>query len=123
MSKARAAAAPILALYKDILRVHREKLTGPLAQLGNDYVKSEFKAHLRGKTTKPQWQQFVQQWGDYKAFIGGTADGKLPMVDTSGELSEQVREAMSPDQLTRMEQLREEARRVMSGEEEPTPPK
>ena len=41
----RAAAAPILELYRSIIRVHKHKLVGPLKELGDDYVRSEFRAH------------------------------------------------------------------------------
>lgn len=88
------------------------KMAGPLKDIGDEYVKSEFRSHLRGKTTQSQWQQFVEQWRGYLAFVSGSAGAKTPVINTSGELSEEVWEAMSPDQRKRMELLREEATRL-----------
>ncbi len=116
-SSARAAAQPILQLYRQILQVHKVKLAGPLREIGDDYVKSEFKQHLRSsKTTQAQWGQFVAQWKQYLSFIDGTADDKAPMIQSTGELREEVLEAMSEDQRRRMEMLREEAKAVLAGD-------
>ncbi len=120
-TNARSAAAPILHLFRDILKVHRLKMAGPLRDIGDDYVKSEFKSHLRGKTTQAQWQQFVEQWRTYLSFVNGTAGAKAPMVNSSGELSEEVFEAMSPDQRQRMEALRKEAQRLGSNDDQVPP--
>lgn len=118
-SHGRAAAASILDLYRKILRIHQAKLAGPLKDLGHDYVRSEFRSHLRGKTSREQWTQFVAQWEDYHSFLNGTADAKAPMVKSTGELSEEILEAMSPDQRKRMEMLREEASKLVGRESTP----
>jgi hypothetical protein len=115
MQNPRTAAVPILQLFREILKVHRVKLAGPLRDIGDDYVKAEFRNHLRGKTTSDQWSQFVKQWKQYLSFVNGSADAKAPMVNTSGELSEDVLEAMSPDQRKRMDLLREEAKKFGTG--------
>ncbi|KAG1655969.1 hypothetical protein FOA52_009396 [Chlamydomonas sp. UWO 241] len=117
----RAAAVPILSLYRSIMRLHHEKLTGPLRALGDDYVRHEFRSHLRKaspQTTQTQWTQFVRQWTDYKAFVSGGGGEKAPLVDTSEELSPELLEAMSPDQRKRVEELRAEAGRL-GGKGEP----
>ena len=112
----RAAAAPILHLFREIIRCHHIKLAGPLREIGDDYVKAEFRSHLKAKTTQAQWQQFVTQWRTYLSFVSGTADAKAPIVSSSGELSEEVLMAMSPDQRRRMELLREEVKHFGSDE-------
>ena len=117
MSAPRTAAAPILNLFRDIMRIHRIKLAGPLRDIGDDYVRHEFRNHLRGKTTQDQWHLFVEQWRGYLSFVGGTADSKTPVVNTSGDLSEEVWEAMSPDQRKRMELLRAETKHFSTIEE------
>lgn len=118
MAGGRAAATPILSLYRSIVRLHRDKLAGPMRDLGDDYVRSEFRSHLRGKTTQLQWKEFVDQWQTYRAFLSGRGGAKAPMVQTSGELSPEVLEMMSDDQRKRMDMLREEARRLGKPEEE-----
>lgn len=86
---------------------------GPLKELGNDYVRSEFRSHLRNaKVTREQWQQFDQQWRNYLSFIGGTADAKAPIFDGSGELKPDVLEVMSEDQRKRVQQLKDAASKL-----------
>lgn len=115
---ARTAAAPILSLFRDILRLHRDKLAGPLKTLGNDYVRSEFRSHLRNaKTTRPQWEQFMASWKDYMHLLEGRGSDRAPMVNTSGELSEEVLEAMSEDQKARMQLLKKEVAQLGKKEE------
>ena len=119
MNAPRTAAAPILSLFKEIMKVHRTKLAGQLKDIGDDYVRHEFRNHLRGKTTQNQWQQFVKQWKGYLSFVDGKAGSLTPVVNTSGDLSEEVLEAMSPDQRKRMEMLRQETKNLnaVEGEE------
>ena len=110
MNAPRTAAEPILKLFKEIMKVHRTKLAGPLKDIGDDYVRHEFRNHRRGKTTQSQWQVFVEQWRGYLSFVDGSAGSKTPVVNTSGDLSEEIMEAMSPDQRRRVEMLREETK-------------
>ena len=117
-SSGRAAAAPIIRLYRQVLRVHRDKLPeGVMRSLGDGYATSEFRAHLsNSKTTKPQWKEFTRQWSDYVALLRGRGDDKASPVGNSGELAPDVFEALNAEQRRRMEQLKEEARRI--GKEE-----
>jgi hypothetical protein len=120
-----AAAAPILALYRAVRRVHREKLPPPLRRMGDAYVRDEFSRHLRGATTPAQWQAFASEWGRYRGMLAGAADmapgaaasfadGDLLVggVDRSGALEEGALRAMTPEQRDRLLRLREEAGRV-----------
>ena len=113
-------AAPIFALYRSIMRVHRTKLPTPVRDMGDRYVREEFTSHLRGKTTEAQWQSFVNEWQRYRAMLSGTADlapdgtvmssgALLTGLDQSGEISEEVIAHMSPDQIARLQNMREEA--------------
>ena len=50
-------------LFRSILREHRKRLPVLMRKLGDDYVRSEFRAH---KTAKPeQVAQFMHGWNDY----------------------------------------------------------
>ncbi|GAB4813878.1 hypothetical protein N2152v2_000924 [Parachlorella kessleri] len=71
---ARARAAPVISLFRSILRLHRDKLPPPMRAMGDAYVKDEFSKHLRGKTTERQWQVFMQEWQRYHAMLSGNAD-------------------------------------------------
>lgn len=67
-------AAPVLALFRQILRLHRDKLPPPMRAMGDTYVKDEFSRHLRGNTSEAQWQVFMQEWQRYHAMLSGSAD-------------------------------------------------
>lgn len=93
----------MLSLYRQVLRVHRDVLPGPLRSLGDTTANEEFKRHLRGKTTPPQWQEFGKQWGSYVSMLRGRAD-----VDhRSGDLPEDVVEEMTPEQQEQLALLKE----------------
>ena len=52
-----------LYLFRAILREHRKRLPVLMRKLGDDYVRSEFRAH---KAAKPeQVVQFMHGWNDY----------------------------------------------------------
>lgn len=95
----------ILALYRQVLRVHRAKLPEPLRPLGDSYVQQEFRRHLRAKTTMPQWTEFVAQWGDYCSMLSGEGD----LEARSGELPQDVVEMLTPEQLQQLEELKRAA--------------
>jgi hypothetical protein len=106
----------ILHLYRSILRMHRHKLPGDMRELGDDYVRSEFIAHLRGKNppSRAQWLEFVSQWRGYVAMLSGDGAHAAP---SSGGLSseelalraEQLNAMLSPEQVLRIEALKKEA--------------
>mmetsp|Transcript_7819 Transcript_7819/g.16736 ORF Transcript_7819/g.16736 Transcript_7819/m.16736 type:complete len:127 (-) Transcript_7819:3047-3427(-) len=60
-----------LSLYKSLLRAHEKFLPQEMRQLGDAYVKSEFRLHK--SVTKPeQLQQFFKEWNGYLAHIEQT---------------------------------------------------
>ena len=61
----------ITSLYRQILRVHRAKLPPAMRVIGDGYAKHEFKSHLQGRTTMPQWAEFVKQWKTYTRMLEG----------------------------------------------------
>ena len=78
-------ARPILALYRQILRTHVAALPEPMKTLGDKYVQSEFRQHLRStQTTKEHWREFHVQWTTYLSQIRGDAGG------VSGELDPEI---------------------------------
>lgn len=113
-------AAPVFALYRSILRVHRSKLPTPVRDMGDRYVREEFASHLRGKTTESQWKSFMDEWQRYRGMLTGVADlspegtvmsgdALITGIDQSGDISEDAIAQMSPDQIARLQKMREEA--------------
>lgn len=104
---------PPLELYRKILRAHRT-LPGMMRELGDQYVKAEFKAHK--STDNPlhivgfltQWQEYLQQ-----------VDGGLWAQQTgAGGLTAEMLEKMSDDQVQQVYELMQEVQRVGRGEGE-----
>lgn len=112
-----------LVLYRSILKAHKKYLPSEMKQLGDTYVRAEFKAH---KDAKPEHLgAFFQEWNKYLDQItltarardslssGGTMDEKSdPLGGTAGvfafgsDLPTDVE--LSEDQLKQLEKLREE---------------
>ncbi|KAL6772409.1 SDHAF3 [Auxenochlorella protothecoides x Auxenochlorella symbiontica] len=110
------AARPVLHLFRIILRAHREKLPAPMRELGDTYVKDEFRKHLRGKTTQEQWRQFMEEWRRYAGTLaasdGPQASGGVAAADASGDIPPEILETLTPDQRARLAKLRAEAQRL-----------
>lgn len=106
----RQAAAPIISLYREVLKLHRERLPPPVRNLGDGYVKSEFRSHLRGKTTEIQWKQFVAEWRSYVATLRGEEHQTPTNASVSAELMTGVYDSLSEDQRKRVEMLQKELR-------------
>lgn len=82
---AREAAAPVLALYRRILRLHAAKLPPPMAAVAGPFVRDEFRQHLAsGKTTREQWRSFMGEWTRYCEMLGGEADLGAPAPAAPG---------------------------------------
>lgn len=76
----REGAAAVFSLLRAILRLHRERLPPPMRSMGDTYVVSEFRRHLRSKTTAEQWRVFEREWRNYAAMLGGTADQQVAVA-------------------------------------------
>ncbi len=114
----------VFSLFRSILRVHRAKLPPPMRAMGDRYVRDEFRAHLRpdADTTKAQWETFFREWTRYRGMLSGVADlapdgvtvldggeALVAGVDRAGDISAEALAAMSPDQVARLQKMREEA--------------
>ena len=60
---ARTAKYPMLSLYRDILRAHQKYLPGDARELGDSYVKAEFRLHADASDSFKV--QFERTWRDY----------------------------------------------------------
>lgn len=113
-------APALFSLLRGILRLHRAQLPPPMRQMGDTYVVSEFRRHLRGNTTEQQWATFAAEWRRYAAMLNGSAD-QSPSGDAgvasataaiaggSRDMTEQLLEQLSPEQRRRLVQLQQEA--------------
>ena len=99
----------LLHLYRQILKVHREKLPLPLQDLGNSYARDEFRRHRDEPTTEQQWAIFKAEWRKYVAMLSGEAD----MV-VSGDIPADIIANMTPEQKIRLQVLEEEARKSLA---------
>eukprot|EP01023_Acetabularia_acetabulum_P025639 TRINITY_DN24514_c0_g1_i1.p3 TRINITY_DN24514_c0_g1~~TRINITY_DN24514_c0_g1_i1.p3 ORF type:complete len:113 (-),score=19.10 TRINITY_DN24514_c0_g1_i1:317-655(-) len=97
----------ILSLYRNILRLHRSQLPPGMRELGDQYVKNEFKLHWSTKTTEQQWAQFHTEWERYLTMLEGSGD----VVDNSGDLAPDLIDNMTNDQRIKLAELRKEARK------------
>lgn len=98
------------AMYRQVLRVHRDKLPGPLRMLGDGYAAEEFRRHLKGKTTAAQWQEFGTQWQAYVAALRETNPELVPDI-VQLDLTDQQRE--------QLEQLKQAAFDLARGDGKP----
>ena len=99
----------LLHLYRQILRVHQEKLPLPLQDLGNSYARDEFRRHRDEPTTEQQWAIFRAEWRKYVAMLSGEAD-----MTVSGDIPEDVVAHMTSEQKIRLQVLEEEARKSLA---------
>ena len=96
-------------LYRQIQRLHREKLPLPLQDLGTSYARDEFRRHRDEPTTEQQWAIFAAEWRKYVAMLSGEAD----MV-VSGEIPQDILDHMTPEQKIRLKMLEEESKAALS---------
>ncbi|KAI3434402.1 hypothetical protein D9Q98_002480 [Chlorella vulgaris] len=121
-------AAALFSLLRGILRLHRQRLPPPMRGMGDKYVLAEFRRHLQGKTTEPQWRTFAAEWQHYAAMLKGTGDqqGSVAASGSGGgggaaasvtaalaagskETTEQLLEQLNPEQQQQLIKLQKEA--------------
>lgn len=92
---------PLLKLYRDILATHR-RLPAAHRDLGDAYVKAEFRQHRSPSTSSVHLQQFERQWRDYLTTLRVTFTG-----GSSVERAEPLGRSLTADEI---EALSEEQR-------------
>jgi hypothetical protein len=59
-----------LQLFKDIMVLHRDKLSPAMKALGDNYVRKEFRIHMYGGScSNAQFEQFLTAWKSYADLI------------------------------------------------------
>jgi hypothetical protein len=96
------------ALYRSILKVHRQKLPVEMRQMGDEYVKSEFRLHKKA-TNQAQLTDFFQAWEHYLRTMQQSA-GKF-----GRDMEKEETKKLNDEQRIKLAQLRDEARNSMAG--------
>ncbi|RPA86798.1 ACN9 domain-containing protein [Ascobolus immersus RN42] len=105
--------APILPLqlYRGILRAHRTKLPKPARELGDSYVKHEWRLH-KGVTDGVIVTKFLTEWKGYLDNIAALPDKesvqKLKPLRSSQELLNQLSEEQVGQLYELMQAIKEE---------------
>jgi hypothetical protein len=104
MSGSGSGAALLRAGYRQVLRVHREKLAPPMRGLGDTYAGKEFREWgAASGVTQQQWHEFRSQWEKYTNMLLGVADSPEA---TSGDIPADALHRMTPEQRAQLERLR-----------------
>jgi hypothetical protein len=107
-----------LSLYRALLRAHAKHLPTDMRQLGDAYVKAEFR-RLKAVTKSSHWEQFFNEWNSYLEHVqmapqasmasGTTASilGDRNAIEFGKDLPKGIQ--LSEEQLWQLEKLKEEA--------------
>ena len=93
---------PTLSLYRRILRAHEHFLPQEQRELGDAYVKTEFRLH-RGASSE-FLAQFERQWRDYLTLVTKSSHESLGRELTPTEVA-----ALSDEQKVQLLRIKEEA--------------
>jgi hypothetical protein len=109
-----------VSLYRSLLRAHKRHLPLQMKELGDAYVKSEFRLHKK-TTQSEQIQQFLTEWDRYLEQILMTARAQDHARSTEGSNGVKGKSAfqfgtdlprnveLTEEQLAQLEKLREES--------------
>ncbi|KAG7394090.1 acetate non-utilizing protein 9 [Phytophthora boehmeriae] len=94
----------VLALYKRILTLHRQKLAPHMRVLGDQYVRDEFQRH---KSAAPKFVPlFLREWEQYEAVM-------TQKKDRFGEqLSAEDKKLLDSEQQVKLRSLQDAAKKV-----------
>eukprot|EP00397_Hematodinium_sp_SG-2012_P060966 GEMP01080091.1.p3 GENE.GEMP01080091.1~~GEMP01080091.1.p3 ORF type:complete len:105 (+),score=21.57 GEMP01080091.1:105-419(+) len=92
-------------LLRSCLRLHR-KLPNIMRNLGDVYVKKEFRLHRKFTCTVEQYDQFLNAWRQYEISIEAQPEVKGEAIPRSVKLQ------MSPEQRLKLRELREEVKLI-----------
>ena len=91
-----------LLLFRAILREHRLRLPTAMRNLGNSYVKNEFKLHKNAK--QEHLPPFFEAWEKYLVMLRSRV-GQTIGID----LSDDTKASLSEDQKSKLRELKDEA--------------
>ena len=91
-------------LYRNILREHRIKLPSKLKEIGDEYVKKEFRLHKNTKDS--QSEIFMNNWENYLKHIK-SQNSKFGI-----DMNQSTLNSLNSEQLIKLEQLKDETKKV-----------
>ena len=91
----------VLALYRNILRVHRRVLPQEMRFLGDEYVRDEFKRHKTASATYVR--SFLKEWHVYLRDLRKQARAR----EFGKELDAETLVKLSPEQRQQLDLLKE----------------
>jgi len=120
-----AASSRATSLYRSLLRAHKRHLPAKMKQLGDSYVKTEFKLH-KHQAKPEQVERFFVEWENYLQQIlmtaraqdavktAGTLDDKMngSIFHFGKDLPQEVQQELTEEQAAQLEKLREETRKA-----------
>lgn len=98
----------VINLYKTILRLH-QRLPPTLQQIGDEYVKSEFRRHKNASASFVN--DFLRQWHDYVTQLDKQLTSQTPR-ELGSNLQLDLIDQLSEDQLLQLNELKEEVERL-----------
>ena len=112
----------LLRLYARVLRLHRAKLPLPLRDIGDQYVREEFRSmwKLEDAVLARHRAEFTGQWESYAHTLtlseedGAASEGEKTAAmgglgsSTSGDLSEASLKELSEEQRVQLKRLKDE---------------
>lgn len=113
-----------VSLYRSILRAHKQHLPHEMKQLGDTYVKAEFRLHKKAKPEHltgffREWEKYLDQLMVTARARGSLSSGSVDQDDGNAaatvfafgsDLQPDIE--LSQDQLQQLEKLREETENV-----------
>ena len=66
----------VLSLYRQILRLHRQRLPSGKRNLGDAYVKEEWRRHKGLEVNSSTQMEFLEQWGEYASQLAEMQSAK-----------------------------------------------
>uniref|UniRef100_A0A7S2T1P4 Succinate dehydrogenase assembly factor 3 n=1 Tax=Chloropicon primus TaxID=1764295 RepID=A0A7S2T1P4_9CHLO len=105
----------LLRLYARILRLHRSSLPLPLRDMGDQYVRQEFRSmwNLKDADMEKHYDEFSGQWEDYAKTLGtapqeGAGESVAERDVVSGDLKEETLKTLSDEQREQLKRLKDE---------------
>ena len=93
----------MVSMYGQILRTHRKQLPLEMRELGDTYVRDEFKRHLSAE--EKHLQPFIREWKLYLANMR-----LQPILGIGRNLEPHELQDLSPEQRDQLDKLRMSAR-------------
>mmetsp|Transcript_24302 Transcript_24302/g.41839 ORF Transcript_24302/g.41839 Transcript_24302/m.41839 type:complete len:99 (+) Transcript_24302:16-312(+) len=92
-------------LYRTILKLHKNQLSTELKQLGDKYVKEEFRLH-KNVTNEAHLNNFYKEWDNY-VHIMKSSNGKV-----GRDLEKTEAQKLNDEQRIKLAELRQETKTV-----------